>query len=520
MQYVLGNMLNGGGINPDGLSLDLQFAADKTLTARRGPTPTFTRASGATYFGPLVDIGNYEFATTGITNGRASWFISDEGTDITISYTGTRWRVATVDNGDEFIYLAAPGGEWRPDQADWSGEAISVTTSSTFGIVKAANNEPRFDHDPVTGVCRGLLIEESRTNQMQFSEDFTDSFWSGFPTATVANVASTSPSGGSTSSSFTAISGISDARFRLRITTISSGSTAFTYSCFIKAGTSDFGTVGLQFNKLGIGPIRICNANIVFSTGVITKSGLSNADFTVSSTALPNGWYRISISGTSNASTAVEDQVVCAQGLSFNGVGGSGTFAGTETVLAWGAQLEAGSFATSYIPTTTAPLTCSADVCSITGEDFTSFYNQSEGTFFADVTPQTVAQAALVVGVNTTTFQNSHMLYKTNPTASAAGKRWAANTNAAGPTQSSLITTPTDIAGSRGILSYAYKLNDMAFAVNGTLIGTDNTGTMPFPTVMLIGSRDDGLSINGPISEVKYFKKRLPNAKLQALTAP
>jgi hypothetical protein len=72
MQYVLGNMLNGGGgLNADGLALDLQFAADKTLTARKGPTPTFTRASGATYFGPLVDFDLLnEIPTTGIYNGQ------------------------------------------------------------------------------------------------------------------------------------------------------------------------------------------------------------------------------------------------------------------------------------------------------------------------------------------------------------------------------------------------------------------------------------------------------------------
>jgi hypothetical protein len=157
-------------------------------------------------------------------------------------------------------------------------------------------------------------------------------------------------------------------------------------------------------------------------------------------------------------------------------------------------------------------------VCNITGGNFNNFYNQSEGTLFADATPQTVDQLAVVVGVNTTTFQNSHLLYKINSTALAAGKRWVANTNVAGPTQSSLIPTPTDIAVSRGILSYAYKLNDMAFAANGTLIGTDNTGTMPFPTAMRIGGRDDGLQLNGHLAAIRYYKKRLPNAKLVTLT--
>ena len=92
MKYALGNMLNGaGGLNPDGLSLDLQFATDKTLTARKGPTPVFTRATIGTFIG------------------------SD-------------------------------------------------------GLIQTASiNAARFDHDPVTLVCKGLLIEEQRTNDIRGS---------------------------------------------------------------------------------------------------------------------------------------------------------------------------------------------------------------------------------------------------------------------------------------------------------------------------------------------------------------
>jgi hypothetical protein len=87
MRLGLGNMLvKGGALSSDGLSLDLQFAADKSLTARKGPTPTFTRASTAT-------------------------FVGSDGL-----------------------------------------------------IQSAAINAARFDHDPITLACKGLLIEESRTN--------------------------------------------------------------------------------------------------------------------------------------------------------------------------------------------------------------------------------------------------------------------------------------------------------------------------------------------------------------------
>ena len=57
----------------------------------------------------------------------------------------------------------------------------------------------------------------------------------------------------------------------------------------------------------------------------------------------------------------------------------------TQDFYVWGAQIEEGSFATSYIPTASSSVTRAADVAEITGTNFSSFYNQSEGTVFAEV---------------------------------------------------------------------------------------------------------------------------------------
>jgi hypothetical protein len=445
MNYSLGNMLSrGGALNPDGLALDLQFAADKTLTARRGPTPTFTRASTATFVG---------------SNGL---------------------------------------------------------------IQTAAINAPRFDHDPVTLASRGLLIEESRTNLMQFSEDFTNSYWSAFTTATALNVVNTSPSGASTSSRITANSGTSNERIRLRLTSISSGSTAYTYSCFIKAGTSDFGLVSLFFNKVGVGVVRVCQANIVFSTGVITKSGTSNADFTVRSTAFPDGWYRISISGTSNANTAIEDQVIGAQGLSFDGVGGSGTFTGTETIFAWGAQLELGSFPTSYIPTTTASVVRSADVCSITGSDFSGFWNQSEGTIFAAysfVSGYTnVGRSVIVAQASNNSFNE---LVRIGSTTSGTSPTF--DTTVAATLTRATALNNFDFSGINKT-SAAYIVGNNAISHNGNAVVTSSPAAITSSCARLdIGrfqpSAAANLPHNGHIASMRYYRKRLSNAKLQSLTA-
>jgi hypothetical protein len=227
---------------------------------------------------------------------------------------------------------------------------------------------------------------------------------------------------------------------------------------------------------------------------------------------LSDGWYRVSqVVTASTASTSIEIYP------SINGTATSYLGDGTSGIHVWGAQLEAGSFATSYIPTTTGSVVRSADVCSITGGDFNNFYNQSEGTLFADATPQTVDQLAVVVGVNTTASTASHFIYKVNASINGIGKRWGAQTVSIFGAQTA-ITTTTDVAVSRARLAYAFKLNDFAFAYAGSIVGTDNSGTIPTPTAMRIGARDDGLQINGHIAAIRFYKKRLPNEKIQSLT--
>jgi hypothetical protein len=417
MQYVLGNMLNGGGINPDGLSLDLQFAADKTMTARRGPTPVFTRSSGdnggTTYFGPLVDFEEATaFSTTGITNGRASWFKSYEGTDITISYTGARWRVVTVDNGDEVIYLAAPGSEWRPDQADWSSQEFLVTTSSTFGIVKAANNEPRFDHTSA-GVCRGLLIEEGRTNIVFPSDALATQ------TRTVTAVAHT-----------------------------------------------------LSF----------------YGTGTVVLSG------THSATVVGTGAYPTRTT------------------LTFTPTAGSLTLTITGSVTQ--AQLEAGSFATSYIPTTTGTLARSADVCSITGGDFNRFYNSTSGTLLSEaVVANLIGNNRGIVQIDNST--NESILRHVY----SAGDGGFRSIIRAGGDTATVLSTILGAASTIQKRIIAYEGTSFASVTNGGAVATATRTMSTGLNAMKIGNLADGpFYLSGHIAAIRFYKKRLPNAKIQALT--
>ena len=493
----------------DQLSLDLPFAATKSLAARVGPTPVFTRSSGdnggTTYFGPLVDFELVDFgevtafSTTGISNGRASWFKSYEGIDITISYSGTRWRVVFVNNGDEVTYLAAPGSEWRPDQADWSSQEFTITTSSTFGIVKAANNEPRFDHTSA-GVCLGLLIEESRTNLLVRSEEFNNAAWIKVNASVTANGA-TSPSGTLTADTLVR-SGTSIAL--LASADLVAGAVSLTSSLYAKAGTQNFLVVQVNINNST--SASFITFDLTNGTVGTRQDVINSIAFTTVATNVGNGWYRCSVTFTGGSTNSTVLFGAASNANNRNGTNGG-------TIFIWGAQLEAGSFPTSYIPTTTGTLARSADVCTITGGNFNNFYNQSEGTVVAVVSEfrRGVAYVPIVRFAISSDVSGNRFQIGTNGAKTGDSSPIEFIGVKAGVIQyQSFATSPTPV--SRAAL--AYKTDDIRGALNGTLSAADSP-----PSEILAGANLMAIGALGlHIESIRYYKKRLPNAKLQALT--
>lgn len=327
MKYALGNMLNGaGGLNADQLSLDLQFAIDKTLTARKGPTPTFTRASTATFIG---------------SNGL---------------------------------------------------------------IQSAAINASRFDHDPNTLACKGLLVEESRTNLVFPSDTLSTQ------TRTVTAVAHT-----------------------------------------------------LSF----------------YGSGTVVLSGAHSA----------------TVAGTGAYPSRTT--------LTFTPTAGSLVLTVTGSVTQ--AQLEVGSFPTSYIPTVSTSIVRSADVCSITGSAFTGFWNRFSGT--------------CVIGVGSSLGTGPRFV--SNLTSARVveiyGTGYIDFFESSGSQEVRVVTSPSYPIK----LGLAYAINDYQSSYSGVLGGSDtNTGgTIPNATELHIGSLGGSSNrLTGHIQFIRYYKKRLANTKLQSLT--
>jgi hypothetical protein len=265
--------------------------------------------------------------------------------------------------------------------------ASSGTYVGSDGLIKTATtNEARFDHHPTTGESLGLLVEEQRTNVVTYSEQFDNAAWSKSNASITANSIA-APTGSVTAgklipaASYSAAGNLAQQYFGSNFST----GNVVTFSCFAKA--AELNLFSLRTYNEAAGGSRAALFNLSTGTIVDTKSQGGTKTATYSISPAGNGWYRLTLTRELEAApyyAIVQAASSSAPDYSFFANGSLvGTGNGTSGVHVWGAQLEAGAFPTSYIPTTTATVTRSADVASITGTNFLSFYNTTNGSVFA-----------------------------------------------------------------------------------------------------------------------------------------
>jgi hypothetical protein len=477
----------------DQLSLDLPFAATKSLTARVGPTPTFTRGSGATYIGSDGLIHGVDTSTT-------SNSISAASKTFTLAATAGQdqlWRTGDAVEASSGANIMT--GTVTSYNATTQSLVCNMTTASgtgTFTSWRIGYRGPRFDHNPTSPfACRGLLIEEGRTNFLLRSEEFDNAYWTPLRASVPTPNTAISPSGSLNADKLVEDTS-SNTHMVYRLVNVGV-TTPVSFSVFAKA--SERSWIQLE-----------CGDN--FTAGSTAYFNLSNgtigtvgANATASIQSMGNGWYRCVVVATPTA--------IANSGFYVNIATANGTRSyagdGTSGVFLWGAQVEAGSFPTSYIPTTTAPLARSADVCNITGANFTSFYNQSEGTMLTNAfTPASGDRTVLAADDNTANEMIRLRTEGTNPFFKVTD----------GGSDVVAIDAGTVTANTAFKLIGAYKVNDFASSINGGSAVTDTTGTIPIVDRMRIGAGQGGNTMCGCISAIRYFKKRLPDAKLQSLT--
>ena len=256
-------------------------------------------------------------------------------------------------NGASGIYLWGA----QLEQSSTVGEYIPTTST--------INSAPRFDHNPTTGESLGLLVEESRTNLCTYSEAFDDASW-----------VKTSLNGTITANQTTAPDGLNTAdlyqedantlgRFVGKTLSATSGTT-YTAVFWAKQAPGATRYAGLVMAAAVFG-VNVIASYTLSGAGSVTIAA-SGTGTSASIQQFPNGWYRCSLTSQATITTSGNIQFR----ISNSAANGAATYAGdgSSGLYFWGAQIEVGAFPTSYIPTTTATVTRSADVASISGSNF------------------------------------------------------------------------------------------------------------------------------------------------------
>jgi len=369
--------------------------------------------------------------------------------------------------------------------------ASTATRVNASGLIEAvASNVPRLDY--LGSSCPRLLLEPQRTNLVTYSESFDDSSWTKAGTTITAND-STSPDG-YTNADRLVETATTATHLVLRSVALTAGT--YTFSCFIKAVSGSTRNVGLLFNLTGKGVI------VNPSTGaVVLYSGTTAADVKIET--YPNGWYRVAVTAT--AAAIIESlRIYLANGTTW-----VAPYAGdgTSSALIWGAQFEAGSYATSYIPTTSAAVTRVDDVASKTG--ISSLIGQTEGIIFAEFQKNVGLDAANMI-FSLSDGTSSNLIYY----------------NLVGGVVE-ILAGGVLVASKGGIvlqngtnkIAICYKLNDFAIYLNGASIHTDTSGAVPTMSKLNVGNWfNESFPSGTPISQTLLFKTRLTNAQLAELT--
>lgn len=384
--------------------------------------------------------------------------------------------------------------------------ATTATFVGSNGLIQtAAINTPCFDYDPVTLAPKGLLVWEQRTNNALYSEQFDNAAWTKVATTVSAN-ATISPDGATTGDKLVEDAATSIHRVAQSFATTANA--AVSYTVYAKADTR-------RYLSLGMGGLNGVVATFDLQTGVIsgaaTALGTGWSTATAVITPAGNGWYRCALSGVDTAGASrpfsislnnVSTNPINAQGNSYAGDNTSGLFL-------WGAQIETGAFATSYIPTVAATISRSADVAQMTNTNFSSWYNQSAGTFIASADCPALGSRTVFSADDATTSNLMRVR-------SAVAEPFFI-VNAGGVNQASL-DGGTITANTIYTQAAAYAANDFATSVNGGAAVTDASGSVPTVSRLSIGADPSGNYLNGHIRTINYYNTRLSNDTIQSLT--
>jgi hypothetical protein len=373
-----------------------------------------------------------------------------------------------------------------------SGNTATVTNSS--GNVVGINADlPRFDYNPVTLACKGLLIEESRINNVLSSSDFRSAangnsitYWNN-TRVTVPSAAITSPGNDANVYKIQEDSTASNTHLISGSVSVTSGVT-YSASIFVKAADTRCLRIVLIVGFASNSSATIDPTNGSFGIGAAAGISATVSEYT-------GGWYRLTLTApatsTTTATIAFNLVPTLVSSASYSGDGSSG-------VYAWGAQLEAGAFATSYIPTVASQVTRNADVATMTGTNFSDWWQSGLGGATVQALPSIVIGTRPMIQFDDNTSNEIIALRgnTTNPELYIVD----------GGTPQAQIDAGTIAANTAYSLTGWWQTNFCAARKDNGARVEDLTVTIPTVTQARLGS--DGTNyLNGHLYTINYYDK-------------
>lgn len=355
--------------------------------------------------------------------------------------------------------------------------ATTYAEDSSGNLVAFAANTPRITD-------KGLLIESSRTNLVKESQELVSPTWN-LALTTVSNNVQVAPDGTMTADVVTESGGV----FPIQGFSWQNGVT-YTYSVYAKAITDD--TFGMRIQNAITSPPQDQLVLVNLTSGTATYNpGNKASTSTVNIAPAGNGYYRISMTFVANVSQVGYFALQGASGVAF-----------------WGAQLEQGYFATSYIPTTTASVTRSADNPRMTGLTV-----QSDYTAYAEFARNTLSSiaSARLIGMGNTGSRASVTPLASTTTSHTAFNTLDGNTSAA----SGLNQAVRKVAGISTTTPPSRRLVSDGRAVVG------DSGASPMTSTIYLGSESgSSQQMNTYLRDIRIYATAKTDAELQSMTAP
>ena len=382
--------------------------------------------------------------------------------------------------------------EQRSSLTAYTPTTTSRITNYIPTLMTAPINTPRIDYDPITRKCKGLLIEEPRTNLLTYSQDFSNAIWLS-NWSILSSLSTIAPNGSNTAFQLTEDLTTNQHSFQQYYSGYTSG-IVYTHSIYAKSNTRNILNITLASTVYG--SFIYASFNLTLGT-VISSMGVTTNIYPVG-----NGWYRCSV--TASAITTATGQVTFK--VQKIGTSNDDTYLGdgTSGIYIWGAQLEQGTFSTSYIPTTTVAVTRGGESANISGTNFSNFYNENEGTYclnFRTLNSGNVPQSNLIL-THDGSGSKILMYIAAQTVASYDGVTIIAD---------SIVATNVDI---KATSSYANSTRTLC--ANGDSPSSTSSTILAYKQATSLSIYQQG---SAWIKQLRYYDKSLTTTELQAITS-